>query len=156
MDIYYYDENRIELKPDSNFRITKCFRVRKKDDKSYITYKDDVFDTNGIWLYSNEEETEIIDYNVIRNIIKKLGFKKLVTVDMVKYFFETSDYNIAIEDVKKLGYFLEVESKNRSCSDVISEKKKIQSFLSSLNIKLSDEVNSGKPELLLKKLGIEE
>ena len=64
-----------------------------------------------------------------------------------------------MEDVKDLGLFLEVELLNvpdengvEKDFDVEDERKKIFEFVSVLNIKLSDELNVGKPELLLRKL----
>jgi adenylate cyclase class IV len=73
---------------------------------------------------------------------------------MEKYFFENDLYKIALEFVKGLGSFLEVESKNVNAKDIASERKKIMNFMSDLNLRLSDDVGVGKPELLIKKHGV--
>ena len=44
IDEYYYDPKRDELKPDSNNNLMHCLRLREKNNKYSITYKDDVFD----------------------------------------------------------------------------------------------------------------
>ncbi len=89
----------------------------------------------------------------MKRMIQKLGLKELVIVDMKKYFFEYEEYKIALEVVQQLGNFLEVESKNRECSVVELERQKISDFIQSLNLNVSKEVEAGKPELLLKKMG---
>lgn len=58
IDEYYYDPKRDNLKPNKNNQINECLRLRQKENKNYITYKDDVFE-NNIWLYSNEYKTQI-------------------------------------------------------------------------------------------------
>lgn len=155
-DIYFYDTKRNNLKPDENYKITQCFRLRKKGDVSFVTYKNDKFDINGKWLYSDEYETQIADLDTMICIVKNLGLKKLVTVNMTKYFFETEEYNIALEVVENLGLFLEVEAKIKECVDVYQTRKNINNFIKKLTFKTSEEVNAGKPELLLKKIGVEE
>jgi predicted adenylyl cyclase CyaB len=150
-DIYYYDPLRKNLAPNENLELKECFRIRKNGSKNFITYKVDKFDDDGNWLYSDENETELNSFDEINLIVEKLGLKKLVVVDMEKYFFENDLYKIALEFVKGLGSFLEVESKNVNAKDIVSERKKIINFMSDLNLKLSDDVGVGKPELLIKK-----
>lgn len=152
-DTYYYDPLRLNLTPNDRLEITECFRVREKEDQYFLTYKVDHFDETGKWLYSDEDETKIGDANVMKRMIQKLGLKELVIVDMKKYFFEHEEYKIALEVVQQLGNFLEVESKNRECSVVELERQKISDFIQSLNLNVSKEVEAGKPELLLKKMG---
>lgn len=155
LDVYYYDPLRTNLQPDKNLAIYECFRLRQKEAKNYVTYKVDKFDSSGKWLYSDESETEVVSYDNMTKIIAALGLKKLVVVDMVKYYFETREYTIAFELVENLGAFLEVESKNTNIKDneIEAERKKIQEFINSLGVETTPDLGIGKPELLLKKLG---
>ncbi|MFA7662328.1 MAG: hypothetical protein WCX88_00215, partial [Patescibacteria group bacterium] len=44
LDVYFYDPKRNNLKPNEDFALKECFRLRSKNDKNYITYKIDHFD----------------------------------------------------------------------------------------------------------------
>lgn len=152
-DTYFYDELRSNLKPNDKMEIFECLRIREKGENYFITYKVDNFDNDGKWLYSDESETSVGNIDTIEKIISHLGLKKLVIVDMKKYFFETDRYKIFFETVSELGDFLEVESKNTDCTDIAEERKMISNFINSLNIEVTPDLGIGKPELLLKKIG---
>ena len=153
IDEYYYDPKRDNLKPNINNQINECLRLRQKGNKNYITYKDDVFE-NNIWLYSNEYETEIKDIEVLKEILNRLGLKKLITIKNNKTTYTFKDYEIVLEEVEDLGYFMEVEYSTKEDVDIKEIKKQIQAFIDSLNLKVSKELNIGKPELMLKKKNI--
>jgi len=151
LDIYFYDKKRKSLQPKNN-RLIKCFRLRKKDKKNYITYKVDKFDSLGKWMYSEEEETEIKDFDIALKIFSLLNLTPLVEIDNIKYTYHTKEYEIVLEDVKNLELFLEVEKlKVGDKEDVVVVKRKILNFIKSLNIKTGNELNSRKPELMLNK-----
>ena len=151
IDTYYYDEKRDNLKPDEKDRIKECFRVREADNKSKITYKVDHFAEKDIWLYSDEIETKIENPKSIKMIIEKLGLKQLVVIDNDKSVFETEEYEIELEEVKNLGIFLEVELKNDTGEDVELLKNKIRTFIKNMKLTEVEELNEGKPELMIKK-----
>ena len=153
IDDYYYDPKRNNLKPNNNNQINECLRLRQKGNKNYITYKDDVFEGN-VWLYSNEYETEIKSIEILKEILNKLGLKKLLTIKNTKKTYKYNDYEIVLEDVEDLGYFMEVEYCTNEDVDVKEIKKQIQEFINSLNIKTSKELSIGKPELMLNKKNI--
>ncbi len=152
IDIYYYDPLREDLKPNEKNEINQCMRLRKKADKTYITYKVDKFDDNNIWLYSDEYETEVKDFNKTKEIIDLLGLKELLTIYNKKSIYKTDKFEIALEEVNDLGTFLEVEYCTDEDVDVISIKKEIQEFINHLNIETSEELHMGKPEMMLNKI----
>lgn len=82
----------------------------KKKGEYFVTYKVDNFDESGKWIYSDEFETKIDSIEVMTTIISKLGLKELIKIDNLKHIYETEDYEIVYENVKDLGYFLEVEA----------------------------------------------
>jgi predicted adenylyl cyclase CyaB len=153
IDEYYYDPKREDLKPDNNNQLSHCLRLRSKNNDYLITYKDDVFE-NGKWLYSNEYETRIESKEVLKEILDKLGLKKLIEIDNEKEIYKTDKYEIALENVKDLGLFMEVEYCTSDDVDVDKIKNEIQLFIDSLNIKVSKELNMGKPEMYLRKHNI--
>lgn len=150
VDIYFFDPKRKNLKPHKNYRLKECFRIRTKGEKSYLAYKLDHFYQKDIWSHSDEHEIEISDPQTALKIVKHLGFKELVKIENTKHIFLSDKYEIVLEDVKRLGLFLEVESISLS-GDVRKIKSDILKFIKSLGIRTGVELNSGKPELLLKK-----
>ena len=153
VDEYYYDPKREELKPDKDNQLNHCLRLRTKNDEYSITYKDDVFD-NGKWLYSNEYETRIENIKMLKEIFSKLGLKKFIEIDNQKETYRYNDYEIVIENVKDLGLFMEVEYCTNNDVDVKEIKKEIQTFIDSLKINVSGELNMGKPEMYMRKHNI--
>lgn len=143
---HYFDLNQKD-KP-----IKKWLRLRKKGSKAYITYKEDHITKENKWLYSDEYETEVQEFDTTMTILEKLGYKPLVAVINEKHIYQTNDYEIALEDVEELGLFLEIEKLNPTeDEDVEKAREKIFKFLKSLNIDTSEEVHLGKPEMLMNK-----
>lgn len=154
LDIYYYDPKRNNLKPDINNQINECLRLRSSNNKYFITYKVDKFDNLGKWLYSDEYETNIDDIEILKNILERLGLKELLRIYNIKEEYIYNDYNIVFETVEDLGYFLEVEYCTKDEIDVNLKKKEIENFIESLNLDVSEELNMGKPEMIIRKNNI--
>lgn len=77
IDEYYYDPKRDTLKPSKDDELYHCLRLRTKNNKHYITYKDDVYD-NDKWLYSNRYETEVEKIDMLKEIFNKIGLVKFI------------------------------------------------------------------------------
>ena len=85
-------------------------------------------------------------------ISKHLGLKELVKIDNTKYTYLTNGYEIVLEDVKNLGLFLEVEKLAQVSDDeIVNTKQEMRDFIKKLGIEIGDELNMGKPELMLRK-----
>lgn len=152
LDIYFFDPLRKNLQPDSSGRLRASFRLRQKDKKCSIAYKFDNFTTDNEWLYSDEYETSIEDFDIAMRIVEQLELKELVRIDNKKHIFTTPEYEVVFEEVKGLGYFLEVEKIEQVPDDQVDNtKKNIRTFISSLGLDLGAELNAGKPELMLAK-----
>lgn len=151
IDTYFYDPKRENLKLNADNKLMECCRVREKNNVYTITYKKDHY-KEGIWQYSDEFETAVSDEIEMRRILECLGLQELVTINNIKYTYETPDYEIVIEDVKDLGSFLEVECINDDGKQSVEAvKKQIYAFIAGLGLDVGNELNSGKPELLLLK-----
>ena len=88
----------------------------------------------------------------MENIIRNLGFKKLIKIESEKHTYHHPKYEIVLERVKNLGLFLEVEACfDDEKVDVDQEKKKIQHFIDDLGLSVSDELNMGKPEMMVRR-----
>jgi len=151
LDIYFYHPNKDALLPNQDNTLNECFRLRNQSRKIYITYKINHFDSNNKWVYADEYETEVSDFDAIMKIIDYLGFKPLVKIENEKNVFLTEQYEIILEDVKDLGLFLEVEKLDvPNNENIIKVKKEIRNFIHSLGFKFK-ELNIGKPELMLRR-----
>lgn len=149
---YYFKDNSDKFKPNPKGEILNWFRIRKSDDKTFMTFKHDHIKETGQWSHSDEYEVEISDLETGKHIVESLGMKPLVTVDNTKHIFVKDDFELVIEEVKDLGLFLEVEILNaKNDCDVEEERKRILDFVKSLNLKAGEELNIGKPELMMKK-----
>jgi adenylate cyclase class 2 len=152
LDIYFFDPKRKDLKPNKDGQLKKCLRIRSKDGESSIAYKVDHFDKKGVWLYSDEYESNISDFSKIKEILEKLGFKELIRIENTKYTFINKKYEIVLEDVKNLGLFMEVERHIVGRKEnIIKIKEEIWNWIKKLDIKASLELKMGKPELMLRK-----
>jgi predicted adenylyl cyclase CyaB len=155
LDIYYYSEHHKILTPKNN-KLEQCLRIRKTQNKKYITYKQDYFDNKNIWLYSDELETEVGDDAVLKNILNCLGYKELIVVENKKTIFKDKDYEICLEEVKSLGNFIEIEYHYPPNKNILEAKEKIREFIKKNDINIGKELNMGKPELLLRKKFLKE
>ncbi|OHA47558.1 MAG: hypothetical protein A2541_02195 [Candidatus Taylorbacteria bacterium RIFOXYD2_FULL_36_9] len=152
LDIYFFDPKREDLKPDKTGQLKKCLRIRNKDGEFSLAYKVDHFNKKNIWLYSDEYETPISDFLKTKEIFQKLGFKELIRIENTKSTFVNDKYEIVLENVKKLGLFMEVERHNvDEKENIVKVKKEIWNWIKNLNIKVSLELTMGKPELMLRK-----
>lgn len=86
-------------------------RIRNSDGKASITYKDYHYDETGKSLYCDEYETEVVDEKQIEKIFAAINIKQLTVVDKVRKIWMWSDFEIAVDSVKNLGDFVEVEFK---------------------------------------------
>lgn len=153
LDVYFFDPKREDLKPDKSGQLKRCLRVRDKDGKPSVAYKVDHFDKKGIWLYSDEYETEVSNFRKTIEIFEKLGFKELIRIENIKSTYVNNKYEIVLEDVKNLGLFMEVERHNVDKKEnIIKIKEEIWEWIKNLNIKVSLELTMGKPELMLRKM----
>ena len=155
IDTYFESSDHLRLSPKDDGRLFSSLRLREKNGKCLLTYKDDHFDSNGIWLYSDEHETHINDIDILNKIFGALGYKELVTVKNTKHTVEIGEYEITLEEVENLGNFIEIEYKGQKDVDknqVESVKEEMRNFLRQKKVGFGDEMNAGKPELLLKKM----
>ncbi len=146
-DTYYYDPLRDNLKPESDLRLNETFRVRKTDKSCYMTYKKQHF-KGKLWIYSDEYEVEIENYDTVQKIIFALGFEPLIIVHNKRKIYKYNDFEIELEDVEGIGLLMEVE-RISSDDDEMKIKEEIRNFIRSLKLKNVRELNIGKNQYLL-------
>lgn len=89
--------------------VKEWLRLRDADGKYSISYKNWHFDENGKSHYCDEFETKIEGIEQVRKILSALNFGSIVVVDKLRKIWTHKEYEIAIDSVKSLGDFVEIE-----------------------------------------------
>jgi len=107
VDTYYQPTYRKFLK---DVPIHEWLRIGERGNKKILNYKN--WHNN---MYCDEYEVEIDNNDNLDIIFNILGLEKIAIVDKKrKTFFYLNKYEIALDYVKELGYFIEIEVKKYS------------------------------------------
>lgn len=99
-DIYF------QTKENTN----EFLRIGERGNKKILTYKN--MHNN---FYCDEYEVEIDDSKNLEKIFYALGIDKLTEVDKIrKSYFYLDKYKISLDNVRELGFFIEIEIKKIS------------------------------------------
>jgi adenylate cyclase class 2 len=106
IDEYFSPVHRdfIKVRP-----INEWLRLRNSNGKYFINYKNWYRDGDGKSYHCDEYETKIEDLGKLKNIFSVLNFKFLVTVDKIRKIWVYKDYEVAVDSVKNIGDFVEIE-----------------------------------------------
>ncbi len=127
----------------------KSLRIRKKGKIYIVNFKKRGSYQEGIWA---KKETEFVTSNIqgFIDLIKEFGFRKWVTKKKeCKIYRINKDFQIELNNVKKLGWFLEIEylTKNNT-KGILNAKKNIKKILEKLDIKNSEIIKDGYTKML--------
>ena len=75
-------------------------------------------------------------------ILRHLGFKQTAVIEKHRTSYRFNEYQFDCDEVKDLGFFVEIELKEE-ISDLIQGKKKIETFLKKLDIGKWEEAKGG-------------
>ena len=109
----------------------KSLRVRKTNHNYKINFKQHLSFINGVHA-KNEQEFTTSDIKNFLSLIKDFGFRKWLTKVKHSESYEiTKNFHIEINNVKKLGWFVEVEylAKQSEIAKVRSEILKVMKQL---------------------------
>jgi len=132
---------------------TEWLRIRTNPDKVIFEYDKSINKKeNGEQECAEEYETEISDVEEFRKILNFLDFKKVVTVDKQREYWDCGDLEIALDKIEGLGNFIEVEAKG-NFESTADAKTACLRFLEELGIKNAEniQINKGYPVLFLEK-----
>ena len=105
-DIYYQPLHRKFLKENKE-TINEWLRIGIRGNKKILNYKN-WYDN----MYCDEYEVEIDDDKNLDKIFQILGLEKIATVSKVRNtYFYLNKYEVALDYVDNLGYFIEIEVK---------------------------------------------
>lgn len=137
LDTYYQPTYRKFLNDDI---INEWLRIGERGNKKILNYKN--WHNN---MYCDEYEVEIDNSDNLDKIFDILGLEKIAIVDKKrKAFLYLNKYEIALDYVQKLGYFIEIEVKKYS-KDPLEEYDDLLKVAKSLNLNLDNIDKKGYP-----------
>ena len=123
-DTYYRHPGRDFAQTD------EALRIREEEGRSFITYKGPKLDAQ---TKSREElEVPLVDPKDLGMLLLRLGFEPVAVVEKRRRAFLVGTLEVAVDEVKGLGYFLEVEAK--ACNDLEEGKARVLGLLDTLGL----------------------
>ncbi len=106
IDEYFSPAHRdfISMRP-----VAEWLRLRDAEGTYSINYKDWQYDTNGKSHYCKEFETKVESIESMQKILSALNFNSIAVIDKLRKIWTYGDYEIAVDLVKNLGDFIEIE-----------------------------------------------
>lgn len=89
--------------------VSEWLRLRSAGGQFSINYKNWHREKDGKSYYCDEFETKIGSAEVAKNILSALNFRPITAVDKLRKIYTYKDYEVAIDSVKDLGDFVEIE-----------------------------------------------
>jgi len=106
IDKYFSPAHRNFIKPRP---VAEWLRLRNSSGKYSVNYKNWHYDKNGKSHFCDEYQTPIEDLKQLEKIFSSLNMKEVVVVDKKRKLYKYQDYEIAIDSIKGLGDFIEIE-----------------------------------------------
>lgn len=141
-DTYYQPEHRkfIDKNP-----IQEWLRIGERGNKKILNYK------NWYDVYCDEYEVEFDNLENLKKIFDVLNFEKIAIVDKVRNtYMYLNKYEVALDIVKNLGYYVEIEVKNYN-KPIIEEYEALLKLAKDLNLNLDKIDKRGYPYYLINK-----
>ena len=140
-DTYYEPTYRSFLNSNP---ITEWLRIGKRGNKNILNYKNWYSD-----MSCDEYEVEINNDKDMDKILKVLGLVQVVVVDKIRSSFIYLDkYEVALDCVEELGYFIEIEIKKYTKS-VMEECDELLKLAKDLDLNLDKVDKRGYPYHLI-------
>lgn len=150
IDEYFVPKGRDYFSENPTKEYLRLRSNKGHSDKNKIGYHFCHFSPDGSLLKTDEYETFVSDGKIMKTILKNLGAVSRVTVTKQRKTFDYKDFEIVLDHIKELGYFLEVEAK-RSFGSLEETKKQCYAVLDELNAKWEKAPNMGYPDMVLAK-----
>ncbi|MCD2405116.1 class IV adenylate cyclase [Borreliella burgdorferi] len=122
-DIYYSNQKKI-------IRIRKLNTLEK-----IVTFKKKILDNKNPVEINKEIEFKIDSINNFLTLIKELKFKKLYKKIKKSLIYQTNNLNVEINEIKNLGFFLEIEKIINNQNDIDLAKKEIDNIINQFGLK---------------------
>ncbi len=145
-DDFIYNKKGLDIK--SGYHNTPVLRIRKQNNKILFTLKKN----RSNELDCIEKEIEVNNDIILSEIIELLDYIKTVEVHKKRIKTNYKDYEICLDSVHDLGYFIEVEKMSNEDGNKIQDE--LFNFLETIGVKKEDRVLKGYDTLLWEKNNI--
>lgn len=139
------DENYYEEVP-----AIKYLRVREEDGKNHLNYSYCHLADDESMLSTDEYEVEINSPEVAGQILEKIGMVLRITVTKERKYFEVGDFEVTVDHIEELGYFMEIEAK-KDFGGVDETRKACFNLLEKLGIDYKKAPDLGYPSMVEEK-----
>ncbi len=109
---YIYDFPDLRLKKEK-----KLLRLRKENDKAYLTFKSSLSDEE--FKITEEFETEVSNFSQTDKILQALGFHVVWIYKKEKENWSLFGTKISIDKLPYLGWWMEIEGEKNSIKNVV-------------------------------------
>lgn len=147
LDEYFSPAHRDYL---ASAPVKEWLRLRNTEGKITINYKYWHYTPEGKSYHCDEYETNIGDIETMKKVLNALDMKSIVAVHKKRKTWTYKEYEIAIDNVKSLGDFVEIEFKgNAEASETERIAHEMIAFLKQLGCGKVEINYQGYPHLLL-------
>lgn len=148
-DIYFSPKYRPFFGREIN---DECLRIRIMKDKNILSYKKIFFGNSDDDIHLEEHESDVYDLEQVIKILNCLDIEKVLTLHKIRDSFMYQDiFEISLDKVTDLGYFIELEIKDDSLS-VYDANTKLKDLVTSFDLSLTSRNLEGYATMLYQKL----
>lgn len=144
----YYSPRHCDFFADKD----KCLRIRKSDSWATLDYKQIHFGKDDDETYMDEVSVVIGNISKMEKLLSYLDIERILCVEKERVEYRYKDCcKIALDKVKNLGYFIEIESDEKDLS-VEDANKLVYSVVDDLGLNSENKNTEGYSNLLYKKI----
>jgi adenylate cyclase class 2 len=150
VDTYYTPSHRNFFEPKEPY---EYLRIRREESKSSITYK--LYNPDPTKrTHCEEYESQVTNTDSIQKIFKALDFEESLTIDKDREIFNYQDkFEVALDKVKDLGYYIEIET-TKDFDSIEQAREELFKFAKELQLDTTKVDNNGYVYLMLVKKGL--
>lgn len=150
-DDYYTPSDRSFLEPKYPY---EWLTIRNRDGAVKFNYKHWYPEGVKYTTHCDEYEVGVGDGNLLAKILKALRFKKFISVEKKRLVFNyKGKLEVALDEVKNLGYFIEVEAMD-DLGGPNNTHKELVKFTKSLGLTGTKTVPGGYAAELMRRKGL--
>jgi len=110
LDSYFDHSGHLLKKSGRGFRLRQ--QETSSNKKAILTYKG--AKEKHKFKKREEIEVEVLDFDAAERIVLAIGFEKIVNVEKKRNVWKLNDCEVALDEVKMLGCFVEIEGPDES------------------------------------------
>lgn len=124
--------------------------LRIREDKTKLSFSLDFHQVISAYA-TQEQEIQFSSMDQIRTmerILAALGMRQICVVDKVRKTYRKGEFSVVLDEVKELGFFVEIEMSGEDCS---ATRSRIETEVQLLGLATAKRVSQqGYPDLLLR------